>query len=77
LKERGSGYANRFRRTFEPEQIEETINSAIISRHSRPARTYTEKKDDNEFRYTPQPPPRGGKRKTKKRSKKSKTSKSI
>ena len=82
LKERGSGYANRFRRTFEPEQIEETIKSAIDSRHSRPTRTYRARKDDekkdyNEFKYTPQPPRRGGKRKTKKRSKKSKTSKSI
>ena len=81
LKERGRGYASRFRRRFEPLQIEETIKSAIDSRHSRPARTYRVRKDDeenedsNKVGFTPKPPGnRGGKRKTKK-SKKTKKNK--
>jgi ankyrin repeat protein len=81
LKERGRGYANRFRLRVEPSQIEETIKSAIDSRHSRPARAYRARKDDdvnediNKLGFTPKPPGnRGGKRKTKK-SKKTKKNK--
>lgn len=78
LKEReGRGLKGRFRRMIDNQRFESRFSS-------RSGRTYTEEKDDekkdgNELSgYTPHPPPRrGGKRKTKKRSKKSKTSKSI
>lgn len=77
LKEReGRGLKGRFRSMIADQRYESRFAS-------RSGRTYTEekadeKKDDNELSgFTPHPPRRGGKRKTKKRSKKSKTSKSI